>query len=552
MITGSRQAKVLIVGAGPTGLTLGVNLLRGGIPCRIIDRLPQRRPWSRALGLHARTLEFLDAMGVLQTLRERGRPIRAVNLHGEKGPLLHLDFAALGTPEPALLSCPQSQVEAVLEERFRSLGGELWRDAELLDCSQDGAGVRARLRVGEQVTEVEAEILVGADGAHSRVRELLGLPFEGMDYEETFLLADLDVELDLPEDQSHGFLLPGGALMAIPLPSGWRLITVLEEDAEPGPADAEQDLALLSERLAQVLEPVPELPEPIWLTRFSVHRRLVSHYRRNRIFLAGDACHIQSPMGAQGMNTGIADAVNLAWKLVLFLRGYGGGALLDSYQQERRPVAVEMLREVNLLSRTSTLRRPFLRGARDSLLKLAGQRAPAENKVMRRASQLDIHYRASPLVDAGPDADLGWRHQGPLPGDRVPDVALVSLHDGGPRHLHGLLRQPVHHLLLQLGEAPDHPTRVILHALLSRVPDEYLNELRITLILNEPPEGAAPDMAPGRAHLWHDKDGDFAEHFGNGSRLWLMRPDGHLAYRAPLSDADFLLAYLERLFRRGG
>ncbi|HEX5676691.1 MAG TPA: FAD-dependent monooxygenase, partial [Alcanivorax sp.] len=557
MITGSNAPKVLIVGAGPTGLTLGINLLRGGVPCRVIDKLPGRLPWSRALGLHARSQEIFDAMGVLDAVRREALAFEAIHVYGDKGrdkgPLLSLPMGELPSPFPRLLCCPQPRVEAALEERFRTLGGELWWDTELLDFQQDGSGVQARVRHRGDERPLQADVLVGTDGAHSRVRQLLGLPFVGNDYHERFLLADVDWAPDLEDDAFHGFLLADGNLIAIPMPEGWRLVVTEEpgEEGEGGEQDdeAEPDMALFHQRIREALGEQSPLPgEPRWLSRFTIQRRLVSHYRRNRILLAGDACHVQSPLGAQGMNTGIADAFNLAWKLVLFCRGHGGGALLDSYQRERRPVAEDMLRGVDALSRASFVRAKVLRGARDSLLRLAGNRPQLGRRLVRRASQLDVHYRHSPLVDAGPDADLGWRHQGPLPGDRVPDAHLQSQRDGSPRRIQALLRQPVHHLLLQLGGEPDHRARVILHALLSRLPDEYLNELRVTVISRDGFDLDRSDTGAGRAHLWRDHDGEFERAFGAGSRLWLMRPDGHLGYRAPLTDADYLFAYLERLF----
>ena len=262
MITGSNAPKVLIVGAGPTGLTLGINLLRGGVPCRVIDKLPGRLPWSRALGLHARSQEIFDAMGVLEAVRGQARAFEAIHVYGDKGrdkgALLSLPMDELPSPFPRLLCCPQPRIEAVLEERFRSLGGELWWDAELLDFQQDGSGVQARVlqrdgqgRHGED-RQLQADLLVGTDGAHSRVRELLGLPFEGNDYHERFLLADVDWSPDLENDAFHGFLLADGNLIAIPMPDdGWRLV-VTEEPGEEN-EEAEPDMALFHERIREAI-----------------------------------------------------------------------------------------------------------------------------------------------------------------------------------------------------------------------------------------------------------------------------------------------------------
>jgi pentachlorophenol monooxygenase len=533
---------VLIVGAGPTGLALGIGLRRHGINCCIIDRLEAPSPYSRALGLHARSLEIFEALDVLAPIRKASRRLKAVSVYGDKGFLFELDLTSLKAPYPWVLSCPQSEVEAVLIDRYRMLGGELIRSAELLDFRQDGSGVQARIRQGAEVQTLNAELLVGADGVGSTVREQLGIGFNGVDYSEHFLLADVPWDAaPWSNDRSHGFLQEEGLLLALPLPQGWRLIMARRE-----PPETPLSLAPFSERLTSILGDVPDLGEPRWLSQFSVQRRLAQHFRRNRVFLAGDAAHVQSPLGAQGMNTGLADAFNLSWKLAFYLKGFGQGALLDSYEQERRPVAEKMLYGVDMLSRASLVKLPLLRRSRDSLLKLAGSRRNISSRLLRTASQLDVHYRNSPLVTCGPEADVGWRHQGPLPGDRLPDAALKSVRTGHLHQLHGLLRKPVHHLLLQLSESPEHNERLVMYALSDRLGQEYRERVHLTVIAAR---ATANEDVPreGTTRIWRDHEGEFASAFGDQGRLWLMRPDGHLAYRAPVSNADDLLGYLERV-----
>jgi len=531
----------LIVGAGPTGLALGIGLRRHGIDCCIIDRLDAPSPYSRALGLHARTLEIFDALEVLPSIRKVSRRLKAVSVYGDKGFLLELDLTTLKAPYPWVLSCPQSEVETVLIDRYRMLGGELIRSAELLDFRQDGRGVEARIRQGSDVQKLQCELLVGADGVGSIVREQLGIGFNGVDYKEHFLLADVLWEAPWSNDRSHGFLQEEGLLLALPLPQGWRLIMARRE-----PPTLPLSLALFTERLTSILGEAPNLGEPRWLSQFSVQRRLAQHFRRNRVFLAGDAAHVQSPLGAQGMNTGLADAFNLSWKLAFYLKGFGQGALLDSYEQERRPVAEKMLYGVDMLSRASLVKLPMLRRSRDSLLKLAGSRRNISSRLLRTASQLNVHYRNSPLVTYGPEADVGWRHQGPLPGDRLPDAALKSVRTGHLHQLHGLLRKPVHHLLLQLSESPEHNERLVMYALSERLGQEYRESVHLTVIAAR---ATADDDVPreGTTRIWRDHEGEFASAFGDKGRLWLMRPDGHLAYRAPVSNADDLLGYLRRV-----
>ena len=533
---------MLIVGAGPTGLALGIGLRRHGINCCIIDRLEAPSPYSRALGLHARSLEIFEALDVLAPIRKASRRLKAVSVYGDKGFLFELDLTSLKAPYPWVLSCPQSEVETVLIDRYRMLGGELIRSAELLDFRQDGSGVQARIRQGAEVQTLNAELLVGADGVGSTVREQLGIGFNGVDYSEHFLLADVPWDAaPWSNDRSHGFLQEEGLLLALPLPQGWRLIMARRE-----PPETPLSLAPFSERLTSILGDVPDLGEPRWLSQFSVQRRLAQHFRRNRVFLAGDAAHVQSPLGAQGMNTGLADAFNLSWKLAFYLKGFGQGALLDSYEQERRPVAEKMLYGVDMLSRASLVKLPLLRRSRDSLLKLAGSRRNISSRLLRTASQLDVHYRNSPLVTCGPEADVGWRHQGPLPGDRLPDAALKSVRTGHLHQLHGLLRKPVHHLLLQLSESPEHNERLVMYALSDRLGQEYRERVHLTVIAAR---ATANEDVPreGTTRIWRDHEGEFASAFGDQGRLWLMRPDGHLAYRAPVSNADDLLGYLERV-----
>ncbi|MEQ3776971.1 MAG: FAD-dependent monooxygenase [Alcanivorax sp.] len=535
-----------MVGAGPTGLALGIGLRRHGIDCCIIDRLAEPSPWSRALGLHARSLEIFAALEVLAPIRKASRTMRAVSVYGDKGFLFELDLTSLDAPYPWVLSCPQSDVEKALTERYRSLGGELIRGTELLDFTQDGVGVRARIRQGADVETVTCDLLVGADGASSTVRQQLGIGFNGVDYDEHFLLADVDWQGPWRSDSSHGFLQEDGLLIALPLPTGWRLIMARDEAWE-----GELSLQPFTDRLTPILGETPDLGEPRWISRFSVQRRLAHHYRRNRVFLAGDAAHVQSPLGAQGMNTGLADAFNLSWKLAFYLKGYGNGALLDSYEQERKPVADKMLHGVDMLSRASLVKLPMLRRTRDSLLKMAGGRPGLTRRLLRTASQLDVHYRQSPLVGCGPEAELGWRHRGPLPGDRLPDAALGSVRTGHLHQLHDLLRKPVHHLLLQLGESPGHKERLVLYALSDRLGQEYRERVHLTVVVaRDTPVDEIP--REGTIRIWRDHQGEFATAFGEGPRMWLMRPDGHLAYRAPVSNANHLLEYLDTVLGRKG
>ena len=539
------RTQVLIVGAGPTGLTLALALVRQGVDCLVVDKLPAPLPWSRALGMHARTLEILDALEVLPAINERSLIQTGVNVYGTGGLLFELDLTTLHAPHPHVLSCPQSTLEEELTESFTRLGGTLLRGCELLDFEQNEQGVVAQLEWAQQPLTLEADLLIGCDGAGSRVRHQLGLAFDGVQYADHFLLADLDIDWSLQRDHSHGFLLPGGALLALPMPRGWRLVINQPADADLSPV---ADIAPFRERLQACLGEVPTLSEPRWVSRFSIHRRLVSHYRRNRVLLAGDACHIQSPLGAQGMNTGIADAFNLAWKLALYLNQRGDGELLDSYEQERRPVAKKMLHGVDFLSRSSFASNRLFVYLRDQILRLAGRRSAVGRRLLRRASQLDVNYRNAPM-SLGQTFPRG--ETGPLAGDRVPDADLLPLPEGEPVRLHSWLRSGRFQVVMQLSETPGHADIVALFALADRLPHELGEWVDMQLIAagRELPR-ALNDLRQFPVALWQDSAGEFRSRFAEPGHLWLIRPDGHLGWRGGLADADQLLTWLERWFRR--
>lgn len=537
---------MLIVGAGPTGLSLAIRLRQLGVDCLVIDRAEQPSLWSRALGIHARTLEIFHALGVLDALVKDAVMQTEVRVYNDRGPLFSLDLTSLDAPFPWVLSCPQNRVEAILEERFTSLGGILIRGAELIDFDQEGESVKARIRLSDGDQLLSCSLMVGCDGAHSCVREQLGLRFDGVTQEDHFLLTDVDISWSLPGNSSHGFLLSSGSLIALPLPEDWRLIMNL-----PGETTAEEPLSMapFKARLEEAIGESVDMGEPRWLTRFSIHRRLASHYRRNRVLLAGDAAHIQSPLGAQGMNTGIADSFNLAWKLALFLEGYGGGRLLDSYEAERRPVARTMLHSVDVLSRTSFAQSRVLRYGRDMVLGFLARQPKLSALLLRRASQLDVNYRGSAVVARASSLSLGeWA--GPQPGDRFPDAIMDEPVTGAKVRLLDLLRDPRHYLFIQLPEEPDARQIVSAFALADRVPSEFGRWVRTVIVTRLPMADSVREIAEFDVSVLADSNGEFARRCHSDSGMWLVRPDGHLGFAADREHGDQVLQYLRHLTGR--
>jgi 2-polyprenyl-6-methoxyphenol hydroxylase-like FAD-dependent oxidoreductase len=343
---------VLIVGAGPTGLTLAAQLQQFGIAARIVDRQLDRVHESRALAVQPRTLEVLHGLGIAQTLVERGNDAVQLRMHlGRRTvPMRLFDIGLEDTAYPFLLFIAQAETEAILNDHLATHGVTVERGVELLAFSAGADEVCCTLRRRDGTTEeIRTQYLIGCDGARSTVREGAGIPFEGGDYPQTFALADLEVEGELEPQAGHAFLGVGGILLFFPLgtPATWRMQGMRPTPPAADGGTSEADILMLQE-LQTICDGFTggtlRLRDPVWMTNFRLQRRQAARYRVGRVFLAGDAAHVHSPAGAQGMNTGIQDAWNLGWKLALVVRGLADKALLDSYEPERLPVGRFVLR----------------------------------------------------------------------------------------------------------------------------------------------------------------------------------------------------------------
>lgn len=543
--TTAADAGVLVVGAGPVGLALACALRLQGVPCTVVDDGDGPTPLSesRALAVWARTLEVFDRLGVVGRVLSESQPVRRMNLHagGRKLAELPLELAGLDTPYPVVVILPQGRTERALLDRLEGQGGGVdWR-TKLTDLSQDATGVTATLEgPGGQARTARAGWLVGCDGARSAVRHALGLKFEGAEYEELFLLADVRVGWDLPGGEMHAMLQPGGgAIAAFPLPGAdrWRLV---DATGVLGTDDPAQIVGRFGEAIRASGHPEARVDDPSWTSAFRLHRRIADRFRVGRVFVAGDAAHIHSPAGGQGMNTGIQDAFNLAWKLALVNSGRASGRLLDSYQAERRPVAAQVLRMTDVMTRVVTLRNPVLRAVRNGLVGLLGEFAFVRRQGPLGLSELRLSYPNSPIV--GEDRRRPVR--GPGPGERAPDVMLGPGPDpdGPARWLSHHLDATRHHLLLFTGPGEFDAEPARLEAVGTLVADEFPDLIRPWLVTtgDAPPnglkwaDGVIPDPT-GAAHRSYGAESPI---------LYLIRPDGYVGYRALPPDPQALRRYV--------
>ncbi|MGV9499578.1 FAD-dependent monooxygenase [Streptomyces sp. NPDC003642] len=490
---------VLVVGAGPTGLALATQLRAYDTPFRIVDRSLDRARESRAPAIQPRTLEALAGHGIADDLVGRGSTTVRLRLHlrGRVLPVPLFDVGCDDTPYPFLLFLPQSETEAVLSARLAERDVTVERGTELVGARPEGAYVTCRLRRADGAEEtVRARYVVGCDGAHSTVRTRAGIAFEGYAYPQTFLLADLEAD-GLEPGCAHTFMTAAGMLFFFPLgtPATWRMIAM-----RPAGAPAEEVTLGLLQRIADDWTTGGvALRDPVWTTSFRLHNRGATRYRKGPFFLAGDAAHIHSPAGGQGMNTGIQDALNLGWKLAHVCRGAAPEELLATYEAERAPVGRHVRRLTDRAFIVGTGGNPVLRLARTHLaprvapfvLRATGLRA----RLFRTVSELAVHYRRSPASTTGPNRPGG----GPRAGDRLPDVprGLQRRTAGAGYHL--LLTGPHH----RWPQPPPAHELVTVHRLGTDSP------------------------WPGVTHA-------------------LVRPDGHVGYVAGGTDLTGLRAYLAR------
>ncbi|EHB53579.1 Pentachlorophenol monooxygenase [Mycolicibacterium rhodesiae JS60] len=449
---------VLIVGAGPTGLLLANELTRHGVTPRIIDRAPEPATTSRALVVQPRTLEIFDDLGVADQAIAAGTSAAELTITFADT-TVDVDFAGQLTgpqnhtayPEPRTLS--QHDTERILTDLLATRGVTVDRDVALTDLTQDGDTVTATLRHGDGSTEsVRCRWLVGCDGAHSAVRKASGIPFSGDTYRDEFIMADAELDWKLPHGGLYGFPSPAGIFAAFSMPGHNRYRIFGNFPPGPDGPSAEYSEPTHDEFQAMVDERVPfpaTVVKEFWVTRYRVHSRTVPRYRDGRIFLVGDAAHVHSPAGAQGMNTGIQDAYNLGWKLAFVVRGLADESLVDSYNAERHPIGVQLLKTTDRMFSVFGGQNPLARLARGRVAPVLAGRVLTRDWVRRRfiglLAQLRLHYPDSPL---NAEDGSGW-HGAPAPGDRAREADVLI--DGRQGRLYDVFRGTHHTVLLFTG-----------------------------------------------------------------------------------------------------
>ena len=531
------EIDVLVAGAGPAGLTLACELKRLGLTCRIIDKLPQPSDKSKALLVHARTLEVFDTMGIANKIIQVGERINAMNFMSRDKVLASINTTGFDSPYSFMLNVAQYETELVLIHLLKRLGLEIERQVELVDFKQDEARVTSTLQSVNGTPEtVRSRWLVGCDGAHSTVRHRLNFIFDGFPYEDTFWLADVHVKWDLPLRQIYNFMGDKGAFMAFPIHGNrFRLLgnVPLSDDKNALPT-----LAAIQTLANQICPPATQLYDAVWLANFKVHHRKVSSYQMGRIFLVGDAAHVHSPAGGQGMNTGIQDAHNLAWKLALTAKGQARPTLLDSYHPERNAVGEQVLKTTDRLLKIMTIQNPVARTIRDHAISLASSQDGIADKLENSLSQLDISYPDSPLTTGKTTSKTG------VPaGARAPE-ALINTTNGSVR-LFELYRNGKFNLLLLAGSrATDEDYHRMLE-IAQVIEADYSESVALHIAL---PGVTCPlELANWSRSILYDVAHALHHRYGFATTsAYLLRPDGYIGFSSQPATLPDLKAYLDK------
>ncbi len=534
MLLSQKNTDVLIVGAGPVGLSLAYELHRHGLSCRIIDQKMAPSETSRALGVFNRTLEVFEMMGIAQEIAAKTQPVHFLNVYAQGEHLMQVSFEsrAFETPFTYPVFCPQTHVEEVLRTRLAADIQVEW-GVTLEAFEQDTSGVTAHLRDTKgDTSELRASWLAGCDGGHSKVRKDLHLPFTG-NSSETWLIADVELDWSLAKDSVYGFFSPLGTVMAYPFPEGkrWRLLnTVAREQTDPASVAQQFTRAIASVYRA---EPV-RVPEPLWTSIFTIQQRHVPNMRVGRCFVLGDAAHVHSPASGQGMNTGIQDAFNLAWKLALVVRGVAEESLLDSYSSEREPIATTVLRGAKGFTLAIGNPTSTMQHIRNLIMKsffiLTPLRKVLNSQVSKVLSGLALSYTHSQIVTQDWQVvGINTRNMVGFPsGERLPDI-----HYGfdNTARLYDLLHSTDHTVLLFAGLKPDE-TDLLRISELAKYSAQQQKWLRPVLLAPNLDSYEYLKELSGTTTCVLDQYGTLHHRFGAEKHtLYLIRPDGYIGYR---------------------
>jgi 2-polyprenyl-6-methoxyphenol hydroxylase-like FAD-dependent oxidoreductase len=541
---------VLIIGAGPTGLALGLQLARYGVRFQIIDQKSTFSEHSQAYALQASILEVLNDLGVMDGFSQLGVPVRKVNAYINGTASFDINFRQdIPGPYPFQLSLDQAKTERILAGALQQQGHQISWNANLLSFKETKTGITAEIAQDGKKVSTTASWIVGCDGRNSTVRNILGVPLQGNTYTEKFIVADLAIEWQLLKSEGHAFLHPSDLFIVMPLPNGLcRVITTQDGIKHKGEITV-KDLVQKFQKLVPILG---SLTKPTWLSAFEVQRRYATHMKAGRAFLAGDAAHVMSPIGGQGLNAGIQDAYNLGWKLGYHINGLVGDKFLNSYEDERLDVAKTIHAHTNLAMNIVMTHSKIGQVIRDIVAPLILNYPAAQKQLKRIIADTPHNYSKSQVLHQEKESGQVLARKvkesflrGVTVGQHAPSFDLMQPKDYKRFQLLKLLQTPKHVVLIMLGEK-SREFRAY-HDIFNGIKNKIKGFAESYFIIGEhaidyttfDPEATDTFVDPdGRGHMIYNCV---------QPTLFLIRPDGYVSYKGPPDEAK-LMAYVGEYF----
>lgn len=518
---------VLIVGAGPTGLMMAGELARRGVKFRLIDKQPAATLSTNATWIQARTLEIFDHIGVIKQFLKQGHRCHAINFYIKDKPLVNIPLKYIDSVYPFILMLPQYKTEQILTEYLAAMHGHIERSTELVAVTQRDHTVITQIkRADGQIETITSQWLIACDGANSTVRQKCEILFPGEMLSEQFIVADTVMDSYLSPDEAHLFFNRATIFMAMPWGDNHYRINANLHLATPRKMYSEIEVKeLAAERTYgnYVVEKISQI-SPFW-----IQSKVVNHLQLDAIFFAGDAAHIHSPIGGQGMNMGIHDAYNLAWKLALVIQEKAKISMLESYQAERRPIIKEVVDRTEMLTKMVLNDHAFLNKLRSFGRKILRSQVRLSKKVGTDLAQLNVRYLHGDIIDLG-----GVSTRSPRAGSRAPNVFLTST-----TSLYDYFRNTEHNVLIFTGVAA---TQAILDKIVElqhKLEHHYPSLIKVWMVTR-----AA--MAKGHQVIV-DADGHaYTRYHVKTSTIFVIRPDTYIACRSK----QLKFSSLDRLLRR--
>jgi 2-polyprenyl-6-methoxyphenol hydroxylase-like FAD-dependent oxidoreductase len=542
----SQIAEVLIVGAGPVGLTLAIILQRNNIPHKIVEKRQQRQPFSKAFAIHSRTLEVFEDLGILDKVLSKSLLVTEMHIYSNGKRLINYSFKSLDIPYQFVASIPQGDIENILVEEYQRLGGHVEEGVELMTLAQEKHTIKTELvNTDSLINQYDFRYVLACDGSKSRVRELMNVPFDGSEYDTPYIIADGVLNWSGDLKAGHVFVSEGGYIMFFPLPNNRCRVVVDDRSGKLKPSDLTVDV--INEHITQKGIRDAIFSEPSWLTITRFSRKLIDNYRHGNVFFSGDASHVHSPFGGQGLNTGLQDAYNLGWKVSHTIKYNASPDLLASFNSERRPVAQIVLAKTDQQMKLLSVSNVVMKFLRDRIIPRIARTKKFQQQVVGQASGYLVNYNDSDIVSQTANKKQGMI----LAGNRMKDVIL----SGYQVFYQQVEEKNTNKRLFDLLKGTHYSLFVVGTELTNKVVEEILplsyhdnDFFRFFAFIEDVSTVQLTAEIKTFYHLiYTDKHGNFRYKTKlTPNSLLLVRPDGYIAFQG--NDVVSLINYIQRLY----